>query len=138
MKQPTLHATAVARDGVAVLLVGPSGAGKSDLALRLIDRGWRLVADDQVELSVIKGVVQARAPAVLSGLVEVRNVGIVEEPALAEAPVALVIDLDRGAERMPEPRVRRLAGVEVPLVAIDPFGDSAVLKVERALRQCSC
>jgi UPF0042 nucleotide-binding protein len=56
---------------------------------------------------------------------------------LAEAPVALVIDLDRGAERMPEPRVRRLAGVEVPLVAIDPFGDSAVLKVERALRQCS-
>ena len=46
-----VHATAVAIDGQAVLLRGPSGSGKSDLALRLIDAGARLVADDQSELS---------------------------------------------------------------------------------------
>ena len=45
-----LHATAVAIDGHAVLLRGAFGSGKSDLALRLIDAGARLVADDQCEL----------------------------------------------------------------------------------------
>jgi RNase adaptor protein for sRNA GlmZ degradation len=130
----TIHATAVALDGVAVLLVGRSGAGKSDLALRLIDRGWRLVADDRVEVFAQGGLVWARAPAILSGLIEVRNIGIVGESALPQAAVALVVELDRGAERLPDARVRTLAGIDVPLVAIDPFGDSAVLKVERALR----
>ena len=46
-----VHATCVAlrqgRTWRAVLLRGPSGAGKSDLALRLIETGWHLVADDQ-------------------------------------------------------------------------------------------
>ena len=47
MNDPILvHATAVAIEGEAVLLRGASGAGKSDLALRLIDGGARLVADD--------------------------------------------------------------------------------------------
>ena len=43
----TLHATTVAIDGRAVLISGPSGSGKSDLALRLLDRGFTLVSDDQ-------------------------------------------------------------------------------------------
>ena len=34
-----IHATAVAVDGLGILLTGPSGSGKSDLALRIIDRG---------------------------------------------------------------------------------------------------
>lgn len=134
MTGPTLHATAVALDGAAVLLFGRSGAGKSDLALRLIDRGWTLVADDRVTVSAVDGIVRARAPAVLFGFIEVRSVGILPEPALSDAPVVLAIDLDGPVERLPAQRVRQLAGVDVPLLAIDPFGDSAVLKVERALR----
>ena len=43
----TVHASTVATGGRAVLLSGPSGSGKSDLALRLIDRGFTLVSDDQ-------------------------------------------------------------------------------------------
>jgi serine kinase of HPr protein (carbohydrate metabolism regulator) len=38
-----VHGTAVLLDGCGILLCGPSGAGKSDLALRLLDRGARLV-----------------------------------------------------------------------------------------------
>ena len=43
----TVHASSVAVDGRAVLITGPSGSGKSDLTLRLLDRGFTLVSDDQ-------------------------------------------------------------------------------------------
>ncbi|TMJ62451.1 MAG: serine/threonine protein kinase [Alphaproteobacteria bacterium] len=66
-----VHASAIAIDGRAVLLRGPSGAGKSDLALRLIDGGARLVADDQVELRRAGERVLVTAPAAIAGLIEV-------------------------------------------------------------------
>ncbi|MBM3488544.1 MAG: hypothetical protein FJX67_18250, partial [Alphaproteobacteria bacterium] len=50
-----LHATCIAVDGIGVLVRGASGAGKSDLALRLIDAGARLVADDQVLVEAAAG-----------------------------------------------------------------------------------
>jgi hypothetical protein len=47
-----LHGSCAALAGEAVLFLAPPGGGKSDLLLRLIERGWRLVADDQVKLRV--------------------------------------------------------------------------------------
>src|SRR5438046_8865508 len=88
-----LHATAIAIDGRAVLLRGTSGAGKSDLALRLIDAGARLVADDQSELRRQGERILVRAPATIGGLIEVRGVGIVRLHPLAAAPRALTVDL---------------------------------------------
>ena len=129
----TIHATAVAVDGQAVLLLGPSGAGKSDLALRLIDRGWRLVADDRVVLAVGDGRLVASAPPSLDGLMEVRGVGIVPEPAIV-APVRLALDLGTEPERLPEPATRLFHGIAIPILAFDPFGESAPVKAERALR----
>ena len=82
----TLHATAVALDGQAVLLLGPSGSGKSDLALRLVAAGWRLVADDRVVVTPNGDHLFASAPPRLTGLMEVRGVGIVPEPT---APAAI-------------------------------------------------
>jgi len=129
----SVHATAVALDDRAVLLLGPSGAGKSDLALRLIDRGWRLVADDRVVLSVRGEALWASAPPPLKGLIEVRGVGIVAEPT-APARVVLAIDLAAAPERLPDVGSRRFAGVAIPVVALDPVPESAPVKVERALR----
>jgi serine kinase of HPr protein (carbohydrate metabolism regulator) len=88
-----------------VLLKGPSGSGKSDLALRLIERGGMLVADDRVELFRDGTALAARAPRALAGLLEIRGVGIVEFPFAASAQIALVVELagtDKIA-RLPEP-----------------------------------
>lgn len=129
----TLHATAVALGGRAVLLTGPSGAGKSDLALRLIDRGAELVADDYTTLVHDGDDLVAGSPATIAGRMEVRGLGIVDRPYRRVAPVALVVTLGEEGERMPEPRWIELAGVTLPEIVIDPRWPSAPIKVEYAL-----
>ncbi len=138
-----IHATSVAlklgrQPWRAVLLRGPSGAGKSDLALRLIDRGARLVADDQTHL-VRKGrALMASAPEAIAGRMEVRGVGIVALPRaqlIGRAPVALLVDLVAAnkIERLPEPAVERVEGLSLPVLALAPFEASAVAKLHLAL-----
>ncbi len=128
-----IHATAVALAGRAVLLLGPSGSGKSDLALRLIDRGWQLVADDQVELRREGDALWATAPVRLAGLIEVRGVGICSESAVA-APVALAIDLAGTPDRLPDPVPGTWLDVAIPTLCLTASAASAALQVERALR----
>jgi HPr kinase/phosphorylase len=89
----------------AILLLGESGAGKSTVALQLLARGAKLVADDRAELFVRDDQLWARAPDNLAGLIEVRGVGIVTLPYAANARVLLAIRLvgrDR-VSRYPEP-----------------------------------
>ncbi len=132
-----IHATTVAfrRAGAwrAVLLTGRSGSGKSDLALRLIDRGAMLVADDYTDLRAFDGRLLAMPPARIAGRIEIRGLGIVTLPHKAEAEVSLVAVLDVPPERMPEPDAVTLAGVALPRVALAPFEASAPIKLERAL-----
>ncbi len=137
-----VHATCVAlkqgRSWRAVLLRGPSGAGKSDLALRLIELGARLVADDQTHLAKKGRSLIATAPAALAGLLEVRGVGIVKlsrGQLLARAPVALLVDLvaPEQIERLPEPTRETLQKVDLPRVALAPFETSTVTKLRLAL-----
>lgn len=132
-----LHATCVAIDGRGVLLTGPPGAGKSDLALRLIDRGARLVSDDGVEIARAGAGLIASAPATIAGKLEVRGIGIVAMEADHTAPLALCVMLDTPPERMPPDGAptRTMAGVELPAIALAPFEASAAIKVELALRR---
>ena len=132
----TIHATAVALAGRAVLLRGASGSGKSDLALRLVDDGAALVADDQTCLSRRGAELWATAPQPLKDLMEVRGLGIVRVPSLAEAPVALLVDLVREAEveRCPEPDAESLLGVALPRLRLSAASASAPAKVRLALR----
>ena len=131
-----LHATTIAIEGRAVLLRGASGAGKSDLGLRLIDAGARLVADDQSELLRRGDSLIVRAPATIAGLIEVRGIGIVRLDALAEAPVALLVDLvpAETLERLPAWRKETILGLDLPLIALAPFEASAAAKLRLALR----
>lgn len=135
---PTVHASAVALRlrGAwrGVLIRGASGAGKSDLALRLMDIGGRLIGDDYVHLWTSSGRLFATAPARISGLIEVRGLGIRPVTPLKTASISLVIDLiDHAAERMPEPQGLKLCGVDVPLLQLDPHPASAASLVIRAL-----
>jgi serine kinase of HPr protein (carbohydrate metabolism regulator) len=134
-----VHATTVAIDGRGVMLRGPSGAGKSDLALRLIDAGARLVADDQSELRRDGDRILVRAPRALHGLIEVRGIGIVRMPPLDDAMLWLIADLvaSETVERLPPARREPVLGCEVPLVAIAPFEASAAAKLRAALRALS-
>ena len=131
-----VHATAVAIEGDAILLRGPSGAGKSDLALRLIEGGARLIADDQTLLRRADNQVLVRAPAAIAGLIEVRGVGVVQVDSLDEAPLALVVDLvpSEQVERIPDNRFEVVLGLAIPLTAIAPFEVSAAAKLRLARR----
>ena len=140
-----MHATSVAlkssgRPWQAVLLRGSPGAGKSDLALRLIDAGGRLIADDQTRLDRKGHVLVASAPAAIAGRMEVRGVGIVRLPRarlIARAPVALLVDLvaPMQVERMPEPAQEVQQEIALPLLALAPFEASAVAKLHLALQR---
>ena len=135
LSSETIHASAVAIRGRAVLIGGLSGRGKSDLALRLIDRGAGLVSDDYVFVRRQGDRLLASAPPTIAGKIEVRGVGLVDFPAESEVPVALFVDLDVPPERLPEPgETRSMAGIAVPVVGLSALEPSAPIKVELALR----
>jgi HPr kinase/phosphorylase len=126
-----VYGTCVSIGRTAVLLRGPSGSGKSDLALRLIDGGARLVADDQVSVTSAGGWAIAESPPALRGLLEVRGIGILAVPWCPSAAIGAVIDLVSPAEieRLPEPDRRPLAGIPLPHFRVAPFEASAPAKV---------
>ena len=131
-----IHATCIALDGEGVLLRGPSGAGKSDLALRLIEDGARLVADDQVQCRRDGGALYASAPPALAGVIEVRGLGPVSKDYLPRAPLRLVADLvaPERIERVPHSTTCRFDDIDVPLIALAPFEASAPAKLALACR----
>jgi len=137
-----VHGTCIAIGASGVLLRGPSGAGKSDLALRLISRpdlAARLVADDQVDISRHDDQLWARAPEQISGLLEVRGVGLVRFDHVDDVQLRLVIELSPPDKipRLPEAgRLNRctIDGVSLPLYPCAPFEASAPDKIAILVR----
>ena len=130
----TVHASTVATDGRAVLITGPSGSGKSDLALRLLDRGFTLVSDDQTLVRRDGARLVASAPANIAGKLEIRGIGIVEMDTVGDVPVALIVELTSDIQRIPDDaRERPILGISLPLISIDAMTASAPSKVALAL-----
>ncbi|HEX6411220.1 MAG TPA: HPr kinase/phosphatase C-terminal domain-containing protein [Sphingomicrobium sp.] len=134
LSSETIHASTVASDGRAVLIAGPSGSGKSDLALRLLDRGFTLVSDDQTIVRREGDRLVASAPPTIKGKLEIRGIGIVEMDTVDDIPVALFVELTSEIMRLPDDRRERpVLGVNLPLVSVDALTASAASKVALAL-----
>ena len=126
-----LHASCVAARGRAVLILGASGSGKSALALQLMALGATLVADDQTILTAGPQGLVASAPEAIRGRIEARFVGLLTAEAMASAPVALAVDLDREeTERLPPRRRTRILDRHLPLLhRVDrPYFPAAILQ----------
>jgi HPr kinase/phosphorylase len=130
-----LHASCVELSGTGVVLLGPSGSGKSDLALRLIDGGARLIADDRVVIERHGERLMARPPEPIAGLIEVRGLGIMRVDHCPSSALGLVVALggDQPAQRLPERTTYQLLGVALPHVELDPWASSACAKIRLAL-----
>lgn len=129
----TVHGTAVAIGTSGVLLRGPTGCGKSDLALRLIDRGAALVADDRTALFLVGNGIVARAPKAIRDKMEVRGIGIVRVRSQPETELHLVVDLDGTTERLPERETTAILGVPLRLLRLPAFESSTPAKIRLAV-----
>lgn len=119
------------------LIEGPSGVGKSDLALRALDAGFRLVADDRVVVFTANGRLYGKAPETLAGLIEVRGLGVLDAGALPFCEVALVIRCvadPAAVERLPDPRAETITGVSVPVFDLWPREPAAPAKIRRMMQ----
>lgn len=95
-----IHGTLISIFDHGILITGSHGIGKSELALGLLDRGHRLVADDNPELLKRKGRLIGRCGESHRGLLHVHGIGILDIPRLYgkqavedEAEVELCIHL---------------------------------------------
>lgn len=127
-----IHATSLDINGAGVLIVGPSGAGKSDLALRLIEnKGAVLVADDRTNLEAKGGLLWAKTPENIEGMMEVRGIGLVQKDFKPQTIVKLVVAAQKNEkiERMPEKTFFKEQGVEVECMLLSLLEASAPDKV---------
>jgi HPr kinase/phosphorylase len=111
----SLHAGLVDVLGVGVLLVGPSGIGKSEVALDLVIRGHRLVADDIVELRKKQGALYGGPSDVIRHHMEIRGLGIIDVKALFGVTAI---------------RMQKKVDLEVELVTWDPAREYERLGVD--------
>ncbi|MEG8047204.1 HprK-related kinase A [Sphingomonas aerolata] len=124
-----LHASAVERDGRAVLMTGVSGAGKSTLATLLAARGWRFMGDEFALLDPATGLLHA-----FPRLISLKNAAIpAAEAAWPDARMGpLMAATPKGDIRHMVPDARAIASMDQPatpaLLLFPRYGDAAAVR----------
>lgn len=127
-----VHATLVDVYGVGLLYTGKSGIGKSEVALDLVERGHRLVADDIVKITrTAPDVIIGSGSELLGHHMEIRGVGIIDIEELfgirairiqKRIEVEVNLSIWSGAESYErlgiEEHTTTLLGVKVPIVRV--------------------
>jgi HPr kinase/phosphorylase len=150
-EKSTLHGVFMEVMGIGVLITGASGVGKSELALELLSRGHRLIADDAPEFArIAPDIVSGNCPKALRDFLEVRGLGLLNVRALfgdsaikSSKYLRLIVHL----EPMAEARLRRLdrlhgsrhmhkvLGMDVPRITLPVApGRSLAVLIETAAR----
>ncbi|MEM8849401.1 MAG: serine kinase [Pseudomonadota bacterium] len=111
----SLHATSVALDGRALLILGPSGAGKSGLAAQMICLGATLVSDDQTRLTIRDGSLVAGTPPQAPKLLELRGLGLCPAAAITSAAVVGALRISPSTARLPVPEHVTLLQRSIPV-----------------------
>ena len=118
--------------GEGVLIQGESGVGKSEVAIELIKRGHRIIADDAVEIRVTsRGKLDATAPELIRHYMELRGIGVIDVRRLfgmgaikMNQQIDLVINLELWKEKAVYDRLgmdiatTEILGVDVPFMTI--------------------
>jgi HPr kinase/phosphorylase len=147
----SMHGVFMEVQGFGALIKGDAGIGKSELALELISRGHRLVADDIIDLFRISPErIEGRCPALLQDFLEVRGLGILNIRALfgdnsvkPTKPLDLIIHLEMADKQAPQLLDRlsiktqheEVLGMKVPKVYIPiAAGRNIAVLVEVAIR----
>ncbi len=146
-----LHGVYMEVLGTGVLITGESSVGKSELALELISRGHRLVADDAPEFTQIgPDVLDGRSPSILQGFMEVRGLGVLniremygDNAIKINKYLRLIIHMEKMNDEnlssfsrlTGHSKVQKILNVEVPvtLIPVAPGRNLAVI-VEAAVR----
>lgn len=114
----TLHGVFMEIYSIGVLITGDAGAGKSELALELISRGHRLVADDAPEFTQIApDVLDGTCPELLQDLLEVRGLGVLnirqmfgDTAVKGNKYLRLIVHLTKPADTREPTGLERLTG----------------------------
>jgi len=137
--------------GSGVLLTGESGIGKSELALDLVNRGHRLIADDAPEFSrIAPDIINGTCPALLREFLEVRGLGILnirsifgDSAVRTSKSLRLIISLENMTEDQlhnidrlrGSRRKRKILNVNIPEVTLPVApGRNLAIAVEVAVR----
>ena len=79
---------------------------------------------------------QARSPKRMAGRMEIRGLGIRAFDYVDDVPVALILQLSKTMERMPEPAYREISGIRIRELSLNAMSNSAEIVVELAVREC--
>ncbi|MFP4161501.1 MAG: HPr(Ser) kinase/phosphatase [Ectothiorhodospira sp.] len=147
----TLHGVFMEVLGIGLLLTGKSAVGKSELALELISRGHRLVADDAPEFArIAPDILRGTCPPVLENFLEVRGLGVLNiramygDSAIKNSKyLRLIIDLKDQKTIRPEDIdrlhggrcTRDVLGLDIPVITLPVApGRNLAVMVEGAVR----